>query len=545
MNRGNGGTGAYSAAKSKRSTGIGGNPANDIRSEPSPNARLRHLISRLDSRVTPASQRNRWRVDEGAFPAWLTDNAIYGLARRFPGSSAKQVITAGQKRFLALGLAIFCAALIFNPILAFHVITACATLFFGMVVALRVVACINLLADVPMRFMRRPAASTPDHNLPIYTLLIPLFREANVLEGLVRALKALDYPASKLDIKLICESIDAETIQRARDLNLPRQFELVIVPNSLPRTKPKALNYAFQMARGEYVVVYDAEDRPHPRQLRDALDAFAAGPPNLACLQARLIIYNGAENWLTKQFAIEYGTLFCGLLPTFQALGLPIPLGGTSNHFRSAALKWLGGWDAFNVTEDADLGMRLYQHGYICRMLNSETGEEAPCSLKPWILQRTRWLKGWMQTWLVHMRKPLRQWHRLGTGRFLGLQIIVAGMIFSALAHPFFWILLALEFSNTTPFQFPKTVMGVHVWLIAMFNVAIGFLASMALSLIALRQTGLRFIAQIPFLPVYWLMISFAAYRALFQLVIDPFHWEKTEHGVSKLIRAEQMKRPH
>lgn len=498
-------------------------------------SRLKHLISRLDTVSAPGNRNESRQVNKDAFQAWLTDNAVNNLERRFPGASAQRILTRGQRTALAIALGLISVALLFFPLLALQSIAAMATLFFGLVVALRVIACINLLAALPMRFLRKKPARKPDADLPVYTLLVPLFHEANILKGLTRALMALNYPPDKLDIKLVLESADQDTIDCARDLDLPSQFQIVVVPDAPPRTKPKALNFAFQLARGEFVVVYDAEDRPHPEQLREALAAFTAGPSNLACLQARLTIYNGPENWLTKQFAIEYGALFRGLLPTFQALGLPIPLGGTSNHFRVAALKWLGGWDAFNVTEDADLGMRLYRHGYICRMLDSETGEEAPCSLKAWIHQRTRWLKGWMQTWLVHIRKPLRQWRALGTGRFLGFHVIVAGMIFSSLAHPVFWLLLALAFTTDTPFQIPETILGMHVWLIALFNVAIGFIASMALSLIALRQTGVRYTAHILYLPVYWLLISFAAYRALFQLVTDPFLWEKTEHGVSKL----------
>lgn len=236
---------------------------------------------------------------------------------------------------------------------------------------------------------------------------------------------------------------------------------------------------------------------------------------------------------LAGQFAIEYASLFAGILPTLEQLGLPIPLGGTSNHLRTSALKWLGGWDAYNVTEDADLGMRLYRHGYVCRMLDSETAEEAPCGLRAWLGQRTRWLKGWMQTWGVQMRRPVRLWRQLGTGRFLGFQVMIGGMIFSALVHPLFYVLLAVEVSAETPFLLPANLLGIHVWLLALFNVAVGFLASMTLSLMALGAKNARFIPHILLMPAYWLLISLAAYRALLQLVTRPFHWEKTEHGVS------------
>jgi len=209
------------------------------------------------------------------------------------------------------------------------------------------------------------------------------------------------------------------------------------------RTKPKALNYALPLARGEFVVIYDAEDRPEPDQLRRAL--HRGGPPNLAAVQARLNLYNASDSWLTSQFTIEYCALFDGLLPALDRLSLPIPLGGTSNHFRASALRWLMAWDAFNVTEDADLGIRLARSGYRCQVVASTTHEEAPARLMCWLRQRTRWLKGYVQTWLVHMRSPAALWRELGPRGFLAFQIMVGGTVLSALAHPWFYLLASME----------------------------------------------------------------------------------------------------
>ncbi len=465
----------------------------------------------------------------------LLDNAIHGLARRFPGESAGQGLIPAQRYALAVLFAAIGIGAFLAPIATLHVLAAIATLFFGLVVALRLISCINLIVTLPMEWMRRKHPRTADADLPVYTILVPLFRERAVLSQLTQALSRLDYPADKLDIKLIFESVDPDTLAFAATLALPPNFEFIVVPDRQPRTKPKAVNYALHFARGDFVVIYDAEDRPDPGQLRRALHAFASGPPNLACVQARLSVENASENWLTKQFAIEYAALFSGILPTLQRLGLPIPLGGTSNHFRASALKWLGAWDAFNVTEDADLGMRLYRHGYICRMLDCDTREEAPCGFKSWLYQRTRWLKGWMQTYFVHMRAPLKLWRQLGTGRFLGFQVMVGGLIFSALVHPLFYALIILKISTGTPFFDPSGVLGLHVWLLALFNVTIGYLASMALCLITLRRRNVRLALHILFMPAYWLLISLAAYRALFQLIDRPFYWEKTEHGVSRM----------
>ena len=349
---------------------------------------------------------------------------------------------------------------------------------------------------------------------------------------------ALDYPSAKLDVKLIFEESDHETLEYAKQIKIPDHFECVVVPDSQPRTKPKALNYAMQFARGEYVVIYDAEDQPQPDQLRKAVTAFRLAPANVACLQARLMFYNASENWLTKQFAIEYAALFHGLLPTLQRLDYPIPLGGTSNHFRMTALKKIGGWDAFNVTEDADIGMRLYRNGYSARILNSVTYEEATCRVGAWIKQRTRWLKGWMQTYAVHMRNPFKLMKQLGSRGFMGFQIMIGGFIASALIHPIFFIYAIVYFvsmgvlGQPMTFGLPKEAF----WFVSVFNLAFGYMSAMLLGAIVVHQNKMKHVVfHLLTMPVYWLFISFAAYRALFQFFWSPFLWEKTTHGVTKM----------
>jgi cellulose synthase/poly-beta-1,6-N-acetylglucosamine synthase-like glycosyltransferase len=379
-----------------------------------------------------------------------------------------------------------------------------------------------------------PPYRMPDHELPIYTLLVPLYREAHMLPSLVAALSRLDYPAAKLDIKIVLEASDRETIAAARALRLPGIFEIVVVPERGPRTKPKALNYALPLARGEYVVIYDAEDRPDPGQLRQAIDAFRDGPPNLAAVQARLNLYNASDNFLTRQFTIEYCALFDGLLPALDRLKLPIPLGGTSNHFRIAALNWLMAWDPFNVTEDADLGMRLARNGSLCQMLASTTYEEAPARFMSWLRQRTRWLKGYVQTWLVHMRSPRMLWRELGPRGFLAFQIMVGATVLSALAHPWFYALACFDLATRGLLARPESLFGWPFWLIAWFDLAVGYLAAMGLALLALRRRGyVSLLTQVPLMPLYWFLISLAAYRALWQFATARFEWEKTEHGLA------------
>ena len=269
--------------------------------------------------------------------------------------------------------------------------------------------CVTLLRLVALRQILRPSRSAArksrmdvpqlsNDSLPVYSVLIPLLREANVLEELVRSLRALDYPAAKLDMMLVLETGDAETQAALLRIDLPGNFRTIIVPAQPPQTKPKALNYALQFARGEFVVVYDAEDRPEPGQLRRALEMFRGRGPDLVCVQAQLNIYNPSRSWLTRQFTIEYSVLFDAILPALERLRLPVPLGGTSNHFPRHALVEAGAWDPFNVTEDADLGIRLARQHLKTSVLASTTWEEAPVDFTTWLKQRTRWLKGWMQT---------------------------------------------------------------------------------------------------------------------------------------------------
>src|ERR1700735_184042 len=276
-----------------------------------------------------------------------------------------------------------------------------------------------------------------DDVLPNYTIVVALYRETSVVEDLVKAIDALDYPKGKLDIKLVVEQRDAETLGRIAELRLPARFEVVVAPSGKPQTKPRALNIALSSARGDLVVVYDAEDAPAPDQLRLAASRFAA-EKDLDCLQARLAIRNHGESWLSKLFAIEYAILFDVLNPGLCALDLPIPLGGTSNHFRVRSLVAVGAWDEWNVTEDADLGVRLSRFGYRVKALDSDTWEEAPFEVGNWFRQRVRWQKGWMQTLIVHSRRPIFFWRDLGPRRAVAAATLIVGAIFGCMLWPVF-----------------------------------------------------------------------------------------------------------
>jgi glycosyltransferase XagB len=465
----------------------------------------------------------------------LVSRAVGGLMKERPEWSAKTGLASWQAYFGAVVSGLVMGALAFAPAETLTLATICLSLFFLLAIALRLAAVVNL-ALPPREKAALPLLS--DAELPRYTVFVPLFKEVEILPHLAEALRKLDYPPAKLDIKIVLEAVDAATIEAASKLEFPGNVDLIVVPDRQPRTKPKALNYALQFATGDLAVIYDAEDRPEPDQLRRAATVFRHAPTDLACVQARLDYFNAKENWLSRQFTIEYATLFRGILPLLGRFGLPLPLGGTSNHFRIGVLREVGAWDPFNVTEDADLGTRLHRAGYRAETIDSTTYEEACCKTPAWIKQRTRWLKGWMQTFGVHMREPLTMLRQTGVAGFLAFHAYFAGIIVSSLAHPVFYLVLAYDACQGSLFE-PGATAGENVMLaIALANFVGGYAANLALGAMSLRGAGHKGLwPHVLFIPIYWLFVSAAAYRAVWQLIRAPFYWEKTEHGVSAHLK--------
>lgn len=456
------------------------------------------------------------------------DHAVNGLRRARPDLSAGTPTSPWQKWTLALALAGFGVWAVLNAEHAIFILAAVLVLPFFCVVALRAAAL--WYAAVHMRDAARPIPRLNADTLPRYSLLVPLYDEADIVPDLVQALAAIDYPADKIQTLLILEEQDTRTRAAVGALRLPPHMSVVVVPDGSPRTKPRALNYALRRATGDLVVVYDAEDVPEPDQLRRAARLLATNP-RLGCVQARLNVLNGDETWLTRQFAIEYTVLFDCILPTLEHLSLPVPLGGTSNHFSRAVLEQVGGWDPFNVTEDADLGIRLARTGWTVQVLDSTTWEEAPATFKSWRNQRTRWLKGWMQTYLVHMRSPRETARDLGWFRFFGLQVLMGGLILSALIHPWFYVVAAAELAFGPLQALHHHALADAVWVIGIINLVLGYVTGVALGCVAVAGRGRRGLAVWTLLmPAYWLLISLAAYRALYQLASTPYSWEKTQH---------------
>lgn len=339
--------------------------------------------------------------------------AVHGLARAHPELSAALPLRRWQWAAL-ITLVLLAAGAVAGQLPSLRLaLPLLLAIPFAAVTFLRLAAHAALNASAPPA---PPANLKPTrHPLPRYTVLVPLASEERVVPQLINALTKLDYPADRLQIVIITEAADAPTRAAVARERPPPHFQNVIVPEGEPRTKPRALNYALPEASGEYLVVYDAEDRPDPQQLRRALAAFRQGPANLGCLQARLNIYGCQASFWTRQFTMEYSVLFDAILPLLARLDLPVPLGGTSNHFPLAVLRDVGGWDSHNVTEDADLGIRLARRGWKVDILDSTTWEEAPRQWPGWLSQRTRWLKGWIQTYAPPKTIPGRmtnQWVR-------------------------------------------------------------------------------------------------------------------------------------
>jgi len=414
--------------------------------------------------------------------------------------------------------------------------------------ALATALCVVFLGAAALRLVsvavaRAPASAPPvrlrDDALPVYTVICPLYREASVVGSLVAAIRALDYPREKLDVKLVVEADDDDTRRALDALSLGPPFTVITAPPRGPRTKPKALNVALPLAQGSFTVIYDAEDVPEPDQLRRVLAAFMAADDSLACVQASLTIDNATDSWLTRMFTAGYAGQFDAFLPALAALRLPFPLGGSSNHFRTAALRHVGGWDPYNVTEDADLGIRLWRRGYRATAVASATYEEAPARFGPWLRQRTRWYKGWMQTWLVHMRQPIRLMRELRPLGAIAFQLFLACNVLAALVHPVFMAGLAYAWLAAPSWQAGAILEAAPFFAATLLC---GYLSTIVLDVIGLQRRGLLAQAWVLVLtPLYWFLLSLAAWRAVFQLIYDPQRWEKTEHGLARTSRLAAL----
>lgn len=363
-------------------------------------------------------------------------------------------------------------------------------------------------------------AGAHDETCPSFTVMVAAYHEAGMMAQLAAALRGIAWPADKIEFCILLEVDDPDTLNAAQAADFPSSTRLIVVPPGGPKTKPNALNYGLSLARGEILTVYDAEDQPHPDQLRAVCEAFKHAPANTVCVQAPLAASNADAGWLAAQWALEYCVQFGLLVPALSIYRMPILLGGTSNHFRRDALLALGGWDAWNVTEDADLGMRLARAGFLTASVRTPTFETAPTEFRVWRAQRCRWLKGFLQTWLVLMRDPLKTCQQLGCVRFLLMQITLGGAVFSPLLHAPFSALIALALWSGE----------LQVGFAGLSLLATALCVGLAGDLLAPgRWSWMRVLAMVT-RPAYWPLHSLAAYQALWELANKPFFWAKTPH---------------
>ncbi|WP_146619893.1 glycosyltransferase family 2 protein [Acuticoccus sediminis] len=447
---------------------------------------------------------------------------LHGVAER---DLADRVLTPGQSVTLGATGAVLLLALMIEPVASLLVmVVAMTAILVGYAVS-------RAMALAPNEHGTPPRRRLKASELPEYSILIPLYKEDEGLKHLVAALTRLDYPPDKLDIQFLVEADDAITqgavLREATEL----KCRLTIVPAGLPRTKPRALNVGLRQARGSIVTIFDAEDRPDPKQLRIAAETFAAASRELAAVQAHLTIDHLSDNWLTTMFAIEYACLFDHILPMVAARRRLLLLGGTSNHFRADALVEAGGWDPYNVTEDADLAVRLCRKGYRIAMIDSHTWEEAPVSVDAWLKQRSRWFKGFIQTWLVHNRQPLALLREAGPADTVVFHVFVLGALTAAIAHCAFLVQLVLLALGEA------VLFGDSIWLggLQTLAVIVGYGTSFILGVKSIRRRRSGAISPwaVAWFPVYWILMGIAVSIAIHDIVRKPHHWRKTTHGVA------------
>ncbi|MEQ8898793.1 MAG: glycosyltransferase [Roseovarius sp.] len=452
----------------------------------------------------------------------------WGQSREFRLASVAVLLVA-----LALVTVLF-PRLVFGMLAGWAVVTLVISALFKMAAFVT-----GLVAGPPDPPSPQPLRKLP---LPRVSVLVPLFRETEIVHELVARLTRLTYPKSLLDVVLVLEEEDDATREALAGIDLPPWIRPVVVPDGTPRTKPRAMNYALDFCDGDIIGIYDAEDAPAADQIMQVVRRFGASPPEMACVQGYLDYYNPRQTWLARCFTIEYATWFRMILPGMVRMGLAIPLGGTTVFCRRDALERVGAWDSHNVTEDADLGFRLARHGYRTEMLATVTGEEANCLPWPWIKQRSRWLKGYMTTYLVHMRRPRELLRQLGTWRFVGFQAHFVSALSQVMLAPLLWsfwlVLLGLPhpLDPVLP-HWSMVALGSLFLTIEVINLTIHATA-------VARARHKHLILWTPTMHFYGPLGAVAAYKALYELVLKPFFWDKTTHGLSKGAKQVRRARP-
>ncbi len=497
-----------------------------------------------------------WAI-ENIYGKLHNQKAMLDLYNRSPDQSAYRVLIPSQKAFILLVIAAIATGIILNSAITFALLFAVVNVWYFVVNPIKIYISVRGFkgARPPTKITKGEMQWVFDEDLPVYTVLIPVYREKEVLAQNLRNMYRLNYPKEKLDVKILMEENDSETIEEAKKLGLfgslekyvegiPKEnyedflnmFDPVVVPSAKITTKPRACNYGLLRAKGELCVIYDAEDEPDPDQLRKAAIVFLRSDDNVACLQSKLNFYNADQNLLTKWFSIEYANWYEFYLQGLDWINAPIPLGGTSNHFRKKSLDELGRWDPYNVTEDADLGVRLARRKMKTEMIDTYTYEEATSSVKAWIRQRSRWYKGHVQTYLVHMRYPRKLLKDMAASQFLKFQLTFGAGIFIPFINPFLWVLSAISLIAPSAFS---VLTPNYLLPICIFNLVAGNASYLLIYVIAcVKLKKFRSIPLAIGMPAYWIILSVASWRGLIQLIKKPFYWDKTTHGKPKVSKS-------
>ena len=496
----------------------------------------------LPVRVVVAARSSIEELLQRLYRSRYTELATLDLVNRSPEESAYRRLTFNQRLiaivFVSAGVLLF----FYQPIetvIGFNIVSVAFYLTFS-------VYKFNLIGRALRHDLELPVTAedilTLDvRQLPIYTILVPLYREAAVVAKLVDSIAHLDYPPTKLDVKLLVEEDDDETLAKLLELDLPPYFKLVIVPDSQPKTKPKACNYGLIQAEGKYVVIFDAEDRPESDQLKKIVFAFTRAEQRIVCIQCKLNYFNRGQNILTRWFTAEYSHWFDLLMPGLDASDAPIPLGGTSNHFIRERLIELGAWDPYNVTEDADLGIRLHKAGYKTAIIDSTTFEEANSDLYNWIRQRSRWVKGYIQTWLVHMRHPIELYRQVGWRSWWSFQFIIGGTFLSFLLNPVYWTMTTLWIMTRA--HLIQQIFPSFVYYAGALGLFVGNFVFTYINVAGCIRRGHHDLVKYALLsPIYWALMSVGAWKGLLQLFYRPHYWEKTVHGLDVGIEPDYVR---
>ncbi|MBG0785158.1 MAG: glycosyltransferase [Anaerolineaceae bacterium] len=470
---------------------------------------------------------------EELFKDQYTAQSVSALLSRSPENSAAQVLTKTQKIWMVIFLVVLLGLAIWNLDNFLIGLNAVFTIIYiSMVVYKFFLISSAIGSDLEVPISDEELEALRDDELPTYTILIPVYKEAAVLPSLLKAVEELDYPKIKLDVKVLLEQDDSETIAAFHNSNPPEYIQGLIVPTSLPKTKPKACNYGLIHAKGELLVIFDAEDQPDRDQLKKIVVAFKKSPANVICMQAKLNYFNRQQNVLTQWFSSEYSMWFDLFLPGLDAHNVPIPLGGTSNHFKKFALIEAGAWDPHNMTEDADLGIRLYKLGYRTKIVDTTTYEEANSNVKNWVRQRSRWVKGHIQTWLVHMRHPIQLIRDIGFKAFFSFQMVVGGNIFTVILNPVYW-LITLSWVLFR-FDFISELFPGPIHYMGAFSLYFGNFAFTYMNVAGAMGRGYYDMVKTTLLsPLYWGLMSIGGWRGFIQILTKPHYWEKTIHGLS------------